>query len=196
MVKCVNEIIHICEVCIKKEAKRKEAEGRVKTVPARLEGTTARNNGSNSIPGINTNMYNVPEEPVAVVPGGKLKDVCTIPLVWPRHYTSEQGNMCNEHHPQFVGSPFPKSVPVTPQPMGASLLSQWFGSEKFNHSTKIPPGFLPHEPDLCSTLDATFGPVQKMDNALQCFWVPETEDYLVWWPQSSMEWQLLSTVIY
>ncbi|KAF8442620.1 hypothetical protein BGX38DRAFT_777390 [Terfezia claveryi] len=69
MVKCVKEIIHICDVCIKKEAKRKEAEGRVKTVSARLEGTTALDNGSNSIPGINTNTCNVKEEPVVVAPG-------------------------------------------------------------------------------------------------------------------------------
>jgi len=153
MVKCVNEIIRICEVCIKKEAKRKEAEGRVK---ASLDGTTARDNGPNPTPGVNTGMYNVQVEPTAFVPGRK--DTSDVPCVEPR---SEPGDM---HHAQFVGGslvpvggPFPKSAPAPPQPMGTGLLSQWFGSINF-----------------------ALGPVQEMNTALQVFWVPESEAYLVW----------------
>ncbi|KAF8425581.1 hypothetical protein EV426DRAFT_52234 [Tirmania nivea] len=171
MVKCVNEIIHICEVCIKKEAKRKEAEGSVKAVPARLEGTKARVSGQISIPGVDTNMYSVQEEPMTLASGRK--DTGGVPLVEPYTSMSKRENLCNGH--QFVGSPFPKTVLVTPQPMGTGLLSQWFGSIKFHDSAKIlpyNPEFTLQEPDLCSK------PVQKMNTALQCFRVPEAEAYL------------------
>ena len=181
MEKCVTEIIHICEVCIKREVKRKETEGRIKAEPAKLEGTEARDHGSDSIPSINTSMYNAQEESMVVVPGKK--DTGSVPLAEQQTYTSERGNMCNEHHLQLVGSPFPKSVLATPQPTGAALLNQSFRSMKFNHSARIlpyKPEFPPQVPDLCSPLETTFGPVQKMNTAPQCFWVPETDAYFVW----------------